>query len=238
MLFSKRFIVKETNILIKCDRADVFNEAYKEIIKARAEILYYIAKNPLFQTSLEPIEVEEDAPEIVKEMCRAAKLANVGPFASVAGAIAEYVGKACIRAGAKNVIVENGGDIYMYGNREFTVKIYAGEDKKINLGFRVKPKEMPVGICTSSGKIGHSISFGRSDATVVVADSSILADAAATSIANEVKGKESIEDALNKAKKINGIRGVLIIVDDVIAAYGNLPEIVTLSNNDTKTNCM
>ncbi len=227
MLFSKRFIVKETNILIKCDK-EVFDEAYKEIIKARADILYYIAKNPLFRTSLEPIEVEEDAPQIVKDMCRAGKIAGVGPFASVAGAIAEYVGRACIKAGANNVIVENGGDIFMYGKREFTVEIYAGEGKKMRFGFKVKPEEMPIGICTSSGKIGHSISFGASDATVVVADSAIIADAVATSIANEVKGKESIDDVLRKARKIKEIRGVLIIFDDIMAAYGKLPELVPI----------
>ena len=47
--------------------------------------------------SLKPLNVELNAPAIVKEMSKQTQKVNVGPMASVAGAIAEFLGKELLK---------------------------------------------------------------------------------------------------------------------------------------------
>jgi ApbE superfamily uncharacterized protein (UPF0280 family) len=143
-------------------------------------------------------------------------------MASVAGAIAEYVANDLLKM-SQNVIVENGGDISLKTNREVRVGIFAGNSPltyKINL--LLKPAQMPVGVCTSSGTVGHSLSFGNADAVCVISKSSTMADAAATAIGNLVKGKEDIRTSLEKGIEIEGVLGALIIIGDQFGAIGDI----------------
>jgi hypothetical protein len=166
-------------------------------------------------------------------MLRAGELAEVGPFAAVAGAISQVAAEAARNAGAKNVLVENGGDIAIIGARDFRVGIFAGEARSSGkIGFLVRAGELPIGICTSSGTVGHSLSFGEADAVVAVAREASVADAAATSIANEVGGddiKLSIDKGLSRAKQIPEIRGCLIARGDRIGTWGELPELIQVT---------
>jgi hypothetical protein len=155
-------------------------------------------------------------------MIKAALAANVGPMASVAGAISEYVANDLLNI-SQNVIVENGGDIFLKTLREVRVGIFAGNSPltyKINL--LLKPAQMPLGVCTSSGTVGHSLSFGKADAVCVVSKSSTLADAAATAIGNLVKGKGDIRAALEEGIKIEGILGALIIIGEHFGVIGDI----------------
>ncbi len=190
-MFEKMWSFKETKLLIKSDRMEAIDAAIDAARLARREIESYVVKNPDFRWSLEPIESDGKNPKIVEIMIQAGKIAGVGPFAAVAGAIAQAAAEAAIEAGAKNVLVENGGDIAIIGDREFRVGIFAGGAKTSErLGLLVKAKDLPTGICTSSGTVGHSISFGEADAAVAFADDAAVADAAATAIANAVVGED------------------------------------------------
>ncbi|MFH1835583.1 MAG: UPF0280 family protein [Methanobacteriota archaeon] len=187
----------------------------------------YIARDSFFQVSYEPVEVGARAPQIVKDMAYASSIVGVGPMAAVAGAIAEHLGKAILAEGIGEVIVENGGDIFLKLSSEKIVGIHAGESAfSDKLAFKVKPDQTPLGIATSAGQVGPSVSLGDTDAVVVVAKSTILADAAATSIANEVKGKAGVKKGLRKAQEIPKILGTIIIKDDILATWGKLPEII------------
>ena len=232
-LYSQTWSFRETNLHIKCDDERAIDAAIDAGLRARSEIERYVLTHPEFRWSLEPVKLDGEHPRVIELMLRAGELAEVGPFAAVAGAISQVAAEAAISAGAKNILVENGGDIAIIGNRDFRVGIFAGDARSSGkIGFLVRAGELPIGICTSSGTVGHSLSFGEADAVVVVAREASVADAAATSIANEVGGddiKLSIEKGLSRAKKIPEIRGCLIARGDHIGTWGELPELIKIT---------
>ncbi|MBN2028623.1 UPF0280 family protein, partial [bacterium] len=213
--------IKETDLLIFADKP-LTEEAEKAVLQYRHQLEAYIQKNPEFLNSLIPLSEDEFAPSIIKEMMRAAMMAQVGPMASVAGAVAEKVGTYLLDY-TRQIVVENGGDIFLHISNEITIGVYAGNSPLSNkLGLKITSFHRPLGVCTSSGTVGHSISFGKSDAVTVIADSASLADATATAVGNRVKGRKDIARGLQYAQTINGIMGTLIIVDDTFGAWGNI----------------
>jgi len=232
-MYVRTWSLKETNLLIKCDEERGIDAAIEASLQARGEIERFIRLHPEFRWSLEPLKLKGSHPRVIELMLRAGELADVGPFAAVAGAISQVAAEAALNASAKNVAVENGGDIAIMGNQDFRIGVFAGDVKGSGrIGFLVRAEELPIGICTSSGTIGHSISFGDADAVVAIAREASVADAAATSIANAVKGKNvesSIEFGLNRAKHIQEIFGCLIVRGDKIGTWGKLPELILLS---------
>jgi len=229
-VFRRRLVYKETNLLIKSDEKKAISAAMDVALGARRSVERFIVRHPEFRYSLEPLRLRADGyPRVIRLMLRAGEIADVGPFAAVAGAISQVASEAAIEASAKNVVVDNGGDISIIGDREFRVGIYAGEAEiSGRIGFLFKKGDLPAGICTSSGTVGHSISFGVADAVVVVADEASVADAAATAIANEVKGQDveqSIKCGLDKAD-ILPIRGCLIARGDHVGTTGKLPKLL------------
>lgn len=225
-LSSFRVTVKETDLLVLAS-TDLSERATAEVLNARAQIETYVAGHPEFQRSFEPVEVDPQAPTIIQKMASAAKLAGVGPFAAVAGAIAEAVGQALLRD-TDEVIVENGGDIFAASRRDRIFGIYAGESPLTGtLGLRITAVQMPCGVCTSSGSVGPSISYGRADAAIVIAKSAVLADACATALGNVVKRAEDIAMGINFIKEIPGIDGAVVIVESNIGAWGNFEFVKT-----------
>lgn len=216
----------ETHLRITSD-TDSKETALDELIRNYDLLVHYINKNPLYKASYEPVPVEDGAPEIVRLMAAAASAANVGPMAAVAGAFSDLVSRRIITAGAKDLIVENGGDIFIKAAREKVVGIYAGPSKLSGkFALRVRPQETPCGICTSSASVGPSISLGKADSATGVADTAALADAAASAIGNAVQAEKDMENALKTAKGIPGLRGAIIIKGETLAAWGRLPKII------------
>jgi ApbE superfamily uncharacterized protein (UPF0280 family) len=199
------------------------------IARVRQSIEQYIQQNPLFLDSLIPLPMDKTAPEVVQQMLAAGMKAGVGPMAAVAGVIAEQVGRGLLRLGIAEVIVENGGDLFIARQQQCTVGIFAGESPLSGkVGIRLLAEQQPCGVCCSSGTIGHSLSLGMADAVLVSAPSTALADAAATRLANGVTDKkESINLTLELAKTIDGLSGVVIIVEEQIGAWGAI-ELVQL----------
>jgi len=194
-----------------------------ETIRAcRRPLEDYIQKDHDFVSSLTPYTVLPDAPVIVQTMAEAGRLAGVGPMAAVAGAVAEWVGKSIAKR-SQDVIVENGGDIFMRTSRIRKVGIFAGDSPLSNrVAIEVRPNQTPLGICTSSGKVGHSLSFGKADAVVVLSPSVPLADAVATATGNLVQTLGDLERALEFASEIKGVTGILVIKDDRLAVWGSV----------------
>jgi len=220
-LVSFNVTVKETDLYIGA-ASNLEAEALKAVIKHRKPLEAYIERHPLFLHSLGPCSVEEDAPAIVGVMAQAAQIAGVGPMAAVAGAIAEAVGKDLL-ACTPEVIVENGGDIFMKISRARLIGVYAGESPFTGkIALEMSPEETPLGVCTSSGTVGHSLSFGAADAVIALSRSAALADAAATAIGNRVKNVGDIDVAIEQAQAIDGLVSVVIIKDDKIGMWGNV----------------
>ncbi len=213
--------VKETDLYIRAS-SNLQKKARRLVLKYRRQLEGYIKRNPVFQESLEPLHVLEDAPAIVKAMAEAGRKAGVGPMAAVAGAIAEYVGRELLDF-SPEIIVENGGDIFIKTIRKRTVGVYAGESPLTGkIGLEIEPRDTPLGICTSSGTVGHSVSYGRADAVVVVSTSAALADAAATAIGNRVQNHEDINNAIELGRGIDGLKGILIIIGEKVGVWGNI----------------
>lgn len=220
-LVSFHAVVKETDLFIRGSK-DLSGEAVAAINDVRDPLERYIREHPIFLHSLEPLPVEEDAPEIVQRMAQAARLAGVGPMAAVAGAVAGMVGEKLLKWSAE-VIVENGGDIFLKVGSKRTIGIYAGESAFTGkLAIEVEPGRTPLGVCTSSGKVGPSLSLGLADAVVVLAPSAALADAAATAVGNRVKSADDIEAALLFGQSISGVTGMVIIAGDRMGASGDV----------------
>lgn len=213
-------VVKETDLYIRAS-SDLTRKALKLVLKYREQLESYIERHPAFLTSLEPLAVA-DAPRIVTEMAEAAKKVGVGPMAAVAGAIAEFVGKELLES-SPEVIVENGGDIFLKSSTDRLIGIYAGKSPLTGrVGLEVKGKDTPLGICTSSGTVGHSLSFGKADAVIALSKSTALADAAATAIGNIIKNADDIPRGIERAIGIKGLSGVIIIKDDRIGFWGKV----------------
>jgi ApbE superfamily uncharacterized protein (UPF0280 family) len=213
--------IGETDLFISSD-VSLEENAYRSVQKYRDYLENYIRRYPQFLKSLVPLEDDPFAPPIVRAMLAASSKAGVGPMAAVAGAIADHVGND-LRQYTRNVIIENGGDIFLDTQTDLHVGIFAGSSpfsEKISIC--LKREEMPLGICTSSGTVGHSLSFGKVDAVSVKAISAALGDAAATAVGNRVKTFGDITEALEEGMKIEGVVGVLIIMKDHLGVLGKM----------------
>jgi ApbE superfamily uncharacterized protein (UPF0280 family) len=231
MVHERRWVFRETELTIKADDKRAIVAAIRASLEARRQLELFVVRCPEFRNSLEPLRLDEDShPRVVSLMLRASEIAGTGPFAAVAGSISQVAAEAGARSGAGNILVDNGGDISIIGNRDFRVGIYAG-DSPISGRFilSVGVNDLPLGICTSSGSVGHSTSFGEADAVVVAADEASVADAVATAVANEVRGAEvesSIKKGLERASDISEIRGCLIVRGGHIGITGKLPKVL------------
>ena len=235
-LIAAHVLIKETDLHIQADR-NVQRRAEELVLQYRLQLEEYIVRYPQFFSSLSPLPKDFTAPPLIQQMYDAARKAGVGPMAAVAGGIAESVGRALQQDGVEEIIIENGGDIFLTRREPSVISIFAGESPLSNkVGIELLPPG-PWGICTSSGTVGHSLSMGKADSVTVVARSTHLADAAATRIGNEVgrvgKDKENVNKALSLAGEIEGITGVVVICGEILGAVGDV-KLVGLEQEVTK----
>jgi hypothetical protein len=213
--------IAESDLLISSD-TNLSDVALKSLSKHRYSLEIYIKSHPDFLMSLLPLPKDDLAPPIVRDMLAKSKICGVGPMAGVAGAVSEFVGYDLLNH-TKNIIIENGGDIFIKTERKLIASVYAGESAlSYKVNFIVKPEETPMGICTSSATVGPSLSFGKADAVCVISKSATLADAAASAIGNKVKNKNDIKPALDFGIKIKGVTGIIIILESEMGAIGKV----------------
>jgi uncharacterized protein len=239
----ERLRIGETDLILKTDKLE--HELSKFILTQRIKLKNYINIHPEFSTSFEPVLVAIEhgksingiesplnvPPLIVKLMSRAGRKGDVGPMAAVAGTISQLCMGFLVENGAKYVIIDNGGDIALKTDQDVTVGLYAGESSLSGqLGFKIKSRKTPMGICTSSGTVGHSISFGRSDSVTVFADEASVADALATSIGNSAVGEsdhDAVQNSIERAEEFKKLmRGVLVVVGENAGTLGKIPKLI------------
>ncbi|TCO73786.1 UPF0280 family protein [Marinisporobacter balticus] len=209
----------DLHISAKCN---LDKEAKQYLLKYREEIKDYASLHKDFYTSLIPLESSKNATELIKHMIQASSFAKVGPMATVAGAISQYVGLSLLQY-TDEIIIENGGDIFIKTTHKKKILVYAGNSPFSNkIALSISPEDTPLGICTSAGKVGHSLSFGRADAIVVLSKDTLLADGVATAIGNMIVTSEDIHKGIAYGKSIEGIEGLLIIIDDKMGTWGNI----------------
>ena len=221
-LVSFRVVVKESDLIILAER-DLAAEARFSLLRHREDLEGFIARQPRFRAAFRPYEVPPGSPPVVSLMAEAAAKVGVGPMAAVAGALAEMVGED-LEALSPEIIVENGGDIFLRSARERRVGVFAGESPLSGRVSIIIPPTPPrgLGICTSSATVGPSYSAGGADSALVVAEDAALADAAASALGNRAKSLEHIEEALSSVASIAGVTGCLLIIGDRLGVQGDI----------------
>ncbi len=225
-LVSTQVQIEETDLHILAQE-ELTEQVTDLILQCRTQLESYIVKYPMFSASLDPLLRDKVAPPLIRDMLDAGVAAGVGPMAAVAGTIAEYIGRELVLSGSREVMVENGGDIFLHRKRDCDIAIFAGESSlSYKVGVRIAASQMPVGICTSSGTVGHSFSLGEADSVTVVSKSTALADAAATRIGNELGCTGAVQAGMQKglaiAGEISGVVGVVVICGDLMGAFGDV----------------
>ncbi len=197
--------------------------AYQTVVSTRTCIVHYGSDYAEFLNSMDPIEDHAEAPELIREMIHAGMMAGTGPMASVAGAFAREVGRVLLKTfTVRELIVENGGDIWVYAEEPIKLSVFAGSSPisgKIQV--EIPPENTPLGVCTSSGTVGHSLSLGKADAVMVASYNPILADALATGFANRVKSRNDVDEVIEDMKLCEAVLSGVIILGDKAGLCGS-----------------
>ncbi len=230
---SSRFEIGETAATIASDSKHI-PRATEAITRTRDEIERQIARDPFFLTTFEPYDRRRATSEVTRRMCEASFSARVGPMATVAGTIAQTALEAMIVDGCDHGWVDNGGDVALSLRKPTVVEVFCEPGSKNAFGFEVGPTDGIIGICSSSGRLGHSISLGRADVSVAIAESAILADAFATSMCNGVGKRADLSTCFEPLANIDGFIGGLVVLDGDVAMTGRVPKIIDLEHNPDK----
>jgi ApbE superfamily uncharacterized protein (UPF0280 family) len=219
------FEYKETIVTFLCER-EFLNTGVQSLMHSRKELDHYIMEHPVFQKTHKPYPSCRGDSQLIQTMIRETSRVGVGPMASVAGAFAEAALRAMRDGGADQAIVDNGGDIAFFIREPVNVGVYAGNSPIRNLAFELEPRDELFGICTSSGTVGPSFSYGTADAAVVISQNVTLADAAATALGNRVKDDLDLNTCFDFMETIPEIEGALVVFRDKISLWGKLPKLV------------
>jgi ApbE superfamily uncharacterized protein (UPF0280 family) len=230
-LSRRRVQLGETAATIVADKARCIESALDAIREARRQVQREVSANEFFLTSLEPVECSPAAGPVPTRMCGAAKLAGVGPMAAVAGAIAHEAVEAMARDGCRHGWVDNGGDVVLMLDEPVTLEVFSDPGTTETIALELEPTGRIIGVCSSSGRLGNSISLGDSDVALAMADSGYLADALATAIGNLVKDRESLRTCFGPFEDVHGFVAGLAMIDGVTAMHGDLPRVVRAEHN-------
>lgn len=222
--FCVRFL--ESDLWIGVDSgsysASMEQEAYAMLVELRRSMDTYLLIDPAYKSALAPYDAGIGAPGILKEMSVVSRKTGIGPMSAVAGAVAEHVADYMEeRFGVKEIIVENGGDIYAAVREDMDVAVFAGQSPlSERVGLHIPASAFPLGICTSSGTVGPSLSLGRADAMMVVCRDVLLADSYATAMANRIRTVDDLQPVIDRIINIPDILGALAVKDDRMAICG------------------
>ena len=199
-------------------RASMEADTYAMLVDLRRQMDAYLLMDPQYKTALTPYDAGLEAPNILKEMSRVSHKTGIGPMSAVAGAVAKKVAEFL---GTKEVIVENGGDIYAQAASDMDISVFAGQSPlSEKIGLHIPAAEFPLGICTSSGTVGPSLSLGRADAVMIVCKDVLLADSYATAMANRIKTVNDLQSVIDRISDRPEILGAIAVKDDRMAITG------------------
>ncbi|MBE0667800.1 MAG: UPF0280 family protein [Bacteroidales bacterium] len=219
---------RETDLWVAVDAAgygsDTERYTLDRILFYRSVLEEHIAEHPEFRDSLVPLMAPAGVHPLVRDMYEAAQRAGTGPMSAVAGAIAQRICNDLLSyLACSEVVVENGGDIFMKLTNPATISVFAGSSPLSDrIALVIKPEETPLAVCCSSGTVGHSLSFGMADACMIACHNGAQADAYATAFCNEVKGKENVHMVTEKALQKQEIMSAVINAGDIVGLGGSI----------------
>lgn len=219
---SFQVVVAQTDLFVLAER-DLSRDIADFVSALRAGLETHLLLHPDFRAALTPVAAAPGAPAIARDMAEAAARFGVGPMAAVAGAFAQAVADRFAGV-SPNLVVENGGDIYLRSTAPRTVALLARPVEGARLALTFPPAKLPAAVCASSGTIGHSLSLGQADMVTVVADRGAVADAAATALGNILARQADLHAVLARAEawKRRGVRGVFAQLGELVGAVGDL----------------
>ncbi len=216
---------RESDLWVAVDRGDAAAMAARTrrfLGELRRQLDDYLARDPAYRRALNPCLPLPDAPPPLPEMAAAAATAGIGPMSAVAGAVARETGRMLRREfDVGEVVVENGGDIYADVRRPLDVALFAGTSPlSERVGLHLPAGTHPLGICTSSGTVGPSLSFGRADAVMIVCRDVLLADSFATAYANRIRSEADVGPVVGRACAEPDILGAMAVLGERLAVGG------------------
>lgn len=230
----KHITIKESDVTIISEEDRFIQIAIDTLINERKTLELFIKKNPEFQTSFSPLKFDE-VPDVINRMLVASEIADVGPMAAVAGALADSMSEEINKKGAKISVVENGGEISIRSIEDIHIALYSLTTVlKANIGFLYPGQSRPLGVGTSSGTFGHAFSYGQADTVTIFADNAAIADAAATKIGNNVRGNDiegSIGKALEIVDSLEKVQGAFISRGKFVGKTGKIPELLSITGD-------
>jgi hypothetical protein len=221
-LVASRVCAGESDLLILANQ-DVTRPGREFLLEVRNDLESYISRDPAFLTRRVAHRPLHNAPWIVIRMADVSSYYNIGPMAAVAGTVADCVGQQLMKS-QTDVIIENGGDIFVHTRKPIVFTLYAGENSPFSGKLKFKPtlSDSPFGVCTSSGTVGHSYSQGRADAVCVVSQTASQADAAATAMGNKVQHRKDIDRVIQEASNNPNILGIIVALEDKLGVWGKV----------------
>ena len=202
--------------------ASMESDTYAMLVDLRRTMDAYLLIDPQYKTALTPYDAGLEAPDILKEMSKVSHKTGIGPMSAVAGAVAlKVAGFLKSRYDVNEVIVENGGDIYAQASTDMDISVFAGQSPlSEKIGLHIPAGSFPLGICTSSGTVGPSLSLGRADAVMIVCNDVMLADSYATAMANRIKSVNDLQPVFDRITNTPAILGAIAVKDDRMAICG------------------
>ena len=197
-------------------------DTYAMLVDLRRSMDAYLLMDPGYKTALRPYDAGMEAPEILKSMSGVSHKTGIGPMSAVAGAVAlKVAGFLKSRYDVNEVIVENGGDIYAQASTDMDISVFAGQSPlSEKIGLHIPAGSFPLGICTSSGTVGPSLSLGRADAVMIVCKDVMLADSYATAMANRIQSVNDLQPVIDRSSNTPDILGAIAVKDDRMAICG------------------
>jgi ApbE superfamily uncharacterized protein (UPF0280 family) len=213
---SRSFDIQVQDLTLHIQAGTDFNEESRAAALSFWETLHaYTLRNPDVRNSKRPIDVPDDAPDIVKELVSSARQAGVGPMYSFQGAVTDHVGRHLARD-VDEVTVNCGGDYFILGRKR----------QKLTVTTQPNGSALAVVVPASKRGVGISMSVGRGRASVdglaVIADSCALADAAAAGVQALLPKDNGFASALVYLKKVRGVIGGVVVVGNRIGVAGGV----------------
>ena len=211
---SRSFDIQVQDMTLHIQAGTDFNEESRAAALSFWEQLHaYTIRNPDVRTSKRPIEVPTDAPQIVREIVTAARRAGVGPMFSFQGAVTDHVGRFLARE-VNEVTVNCEGDYFILGRRRQKLTVHRRVDGSA-IAVVVPASKTGVGVCMGSSSGRTSL-----DGLAVLAESCMLANAAAAGVHAIVPKEGGFHAALSYLQQVKGVLGGVVVLGERIGVAG------------------
>jgi ApbE superfamily uncharacterized protein (UPF0280 family) len=197
-------------------------EDYGEESRAAAlsfweQLQSYGLRHPGFRTSKRPLEqIATDAPDIVREVVRAAAAAGVGPMFTFRGAVVDQVGR-FLAEQLHEVTVSCDGDYFIKAKKRLKISVKRRGGEPITVA--LQPVAAGIGVSTT---LGRGKQGTGPDGLAVIAETCMLADAAAAGVQACLPKEDGFGMALHYLQRVPGVQGGVVVVGERIGVAGRV----------------